>query len=48
MLGRFEPALRMRQDVYSRALKLMGEESSGTIREASNLVSLLNDLQRYE
>lgn len=26
----------------------MGEESSGTIREASNLVSLLNDLQRYE
>ena len=47
-LGRLEPALQMKRDVYSGTLKLFGEESSDTIREASNIGGLLNSLQRCE
>ena len=31
MLGRLDDALRTRQDVYSRKLKLLGEESRSTL-----------------
>jgi len=43
-LGRLEEALRMRQDVYSGFLKLEGEESFNTLREASNYAALLKRL----
>ena len=47
-LGRFEQALRMRQDVYSGRLKLGGEESDRTLSAASNVAHSLNGLQRFE
>ena len=48
MLGRLDDALRTRQDVYSRKLKLLGEESRSTLlaltsqRCATSLVSTLD------
>jgi len=47
-LGRFEEALRVRQDVYSGRLKLDGVEHEKTILAASNYASSLLDLQRFK
>ena len=47
-LGRFEPALRMRRDVYSGTLKLSGEEYRGTLIEANNYASLLKRQNRFK
>ena len=46
-LGRREEALSMREDVYSRRLKLFGEEHEDTLAAANNYGSTLNGLQRY-
>ena len=46
-LGRLEEALGMRQDVYSGFLKLEGEESFNTLREASNYAALLKRLNLF-
>ena len=48
LLGRLEIALRVRQDVYSRRLKLNGEEASETLRAANNCATSLLELQRFE
>jgi len=48
MLERFEEALLLRQHVYSRRLKLNGEEHAETIGAAICHVNLLNDLKRFE
>ena len=47
-LGRHEEALRLRRDVYSGHLKLLGEEHSQTILNANNYVLSLLNLQRFE
>ena len=47
-LGRFEQALRMRQDVYSGRLKLSGEEHYDTLIAANNCAHSLVDLRRFE
>ena len=47
-IGRHEEALRMRQEVYSVRLKLLGEENSQTISAACNYANLLVDLKRFE
>ena len=47
-LGRLEEALRMKRDVYSGRLKLMGEEHETTLMAASNYANLLLDLKRFE
>jgi len=47
-LGRSEEALRMRRDVYSRRLRLNGEEHETTFSAAGNYASSLVDLQRFE
>jgi len=47
MLERFEEALRVRQDVYSRILKLHGEQHRDTLEEANNYATSLGELQRY-
>ena len=46
-LGRHEDALRMRQNVYSRRLKLNGEERC-TVTAAICYASTLKDLNRFE
>ena len=46
-LGRNEEALRMSRDVYSRSLKLHGEENVETLRAAYNHAYYLCSLQRY-
>ena len=48
LLGRLEIALRVRQDVYSRHLKLHGEESERTLRAANNYATSLLKLQRFD
>ena len=46
-LGRFEAAMCLRRDVYSRHLKLNGEEDGATVLAANNYVNSLLSLQRY-
>lgn len=48
MLGRWEQALRIRQDVYSGSLKLYGEEHRETHIDASNYAATLCLLLRFE
>jgi len=47
-LGRLEEALPLRRVVYSRTLRLSGEEGYETLAEAINYSSLLISLGRYE
>ncbi len=47
-LGRFEEALRLREDVYAGTLKLPGEEGEDTILEALNYSALLLNLKRFQ
>jgi len=47
-LGRFEAALRLKQDLYSGRLKLNGEENSNTLIAANNYAHSLVRLQRFE
>ena len=46
-LGRFEAAMCLRRDVYSRHLKLNGEEDGATVLAANNYALSLLNLQRY-
>ena len=48
MVGRYEQALSMRQDIYSGRLKLNGEEYEYTLTAANNLAFSLVDAQRFE
>ena len=47
MLGQAERTLRMRRDLYSECLKLLGEEHLETMIEACNHASLLKQLNRF-
>ena len=47
-LGRVEEALRMRREVYSGRLKLMGEEHPKTLNAANNYAVSLTALERFE
>ena len=47
-LGRIEPALRMRRDVYSGTLKHCGEQHEDTLIEANNYADALVNLERLE
>ncbi len=47
-LGRKEQAISMRRDVYSGILRLYGEESRETVREANNYGCLLRVLNRLD
>ena len=47
-LGRFEEALRMRQEVYLGHLECFGEEDRGTIVSATNYASCLIDVKDFE
>jgi hypothetical protein len=47
-LGRNEQAMRMKQHVYSRRLRLKGEESKETFQAAHNYASSLVRLRRHE
>ena len=47
-LGRLEEALQLETDVYSRTLKLHGKEHARTLRAASNYVSSLIELKRFQ
>ena len=47
-LGRFQEALRIKRDVYSGRLKLLGEQHEQTLRAANNYASSLEDLKRFE
>ncbi|CAH0379825.1 unnamed protein product [Pelagomonas calceolata] len=47
-LGRDEDCLRVRRDVYSGRLKLLGDEHLGTLSAAHNYTSALHLLKRYE
>ena len=47
LLGRFEEALSMRQDTYSRWLKLKGDAHEETLREATSCAITLSNLHRY-
>jgi len=47
-LKRLDEALSLRRDVYSRRLKLNGEEHSSTIRAANNYASSLLGQKRFE
>ena len=47
-LGRLEPALRLKRDVYFGRLMLNGEEHSDTLASASNYVVGLFTLERFE
>ena len=47
-LGRKEEALSMRRDVYSRRLRLNGEEYEETLRAAYSYAVSLNGLQRFK
>jgi hypothetical protein len=48
MIERFDCALRLRQDVYSGNLKLLGEESVHTLGVAICYASMLQCLKRFE
>ena len=48
MLGRPEEALRLREDVYSRTLNLMGEEHRETLHEACNYALSRLSLKHFE
>ena len=47
-LGRDQEALRLRQDVYSGYVILLGEAHRETILEANNYAATLVELRRYE
>ena len=47
-LGRLEPALRLRRDVYLGLFKLHGEEHGDTLREAYNYADTLLNLKRFK
>jgi len=47
-LGRLEEALRLRQEVYSRYLKLNGKEHGSTLLATNNYAVSLNLLERFE
>ena len=47
-LHRYDEALRLRHDVYSRRVKHDGEEHSLTLQAANNYAISLRDLQRLE
>ena len=47
-LGRLDEGLRLRQDVYSGTIKLLGEEHRETLSEANNYAVSLKDLSRFE
>ena len=47
-LERNEEALSLRQDVYSRHLKVNGREHGGTLLAASNYASSLIELKRFQ
>ena len=47
-LGRLEPALRLKRDVYYGRLKLFGEEHERTLFAANNYASSLCSLGRFE
>ena len=40
--------MSLRRDVYSRRLKLLGEENEGTLRAANNYAFSLMELERFE
>jgi hypothetical protein len=48
MLGRDEEALRLRVDVYSGTLQLLGGEHRETLLEAFNYAACLAELERFE
>jgi hypothetical protein len=48
MLGRLEPAARMRQEVYSRKLEFYGAEHYSTLLAAYNYASTCSRLHRYK
>ena len=48
MGGRFEDALRIYRDVYSKRLKLKGEEHGDTCKAAYNYVTVLATLKRFD
>ena len=47
-MGRLEEALKMQKDVYSRRLKLNGEEHVQTLISAMNYATSLASLERYQ
>ena len=47
-LGRVDEALRVRQEVYSGRLKLLGEEHPQTLSSANNYALSLGRLERFE
>ena len=47
-LRRFEEAMRLKKDVYSRYLRLHGNDHAYTLTAASNYALSLNDLKRFE
>jgi len=47
-LGRLEEALKMKRDVYTASLKILGEECEGTLQRANSYAVCLTDLQHYE
>ena len=47
-LGRLDEGLRLRQDVYSRTLKLLGKEHEETLLEANAYAVSLISLRRFE
>jgi hypothetical protein len=47
-LGRIEPALCLRRDVYFGSLKVCGEENMTTVISASNYANCLLSLQHFE
>ena len=47
-LGRVEEAVRVRRDVYSGRLKILGDEHSQTLSTANNYAATLIDLERFE
>ena len=47
VLDRLEEALSMRRDVYSRCVRVFGEECHETLEEANNLAISLKQLSRY-
>ena len=47
-LGHIEKALFIKQDVYSRSLKLLGEEDRETFIAANNYANALIGMQRFE
>ena len=48
LLGRLDEGLRLRQDVYSRTLKLLGKEHEETLLEANAYAVSLISLRRFE